>query len=184
VLRLEPLAPNAYDGPTNILYLLGESTEPSTSNTSPTTFLQLDALFATSGDDAVTTFLSGPARAGLNLEQLNAVWLAEPQLRAQAIRDYVAEHDILNRTVLVSFALLAARLGEAELAVEILRKSFIELDGFAGYWFVWARTLSETRRTQAFRDFLRDLGLVDFWRETGEWGDFCMPIGDQDFECV
>ena len=26
-------------------------------------------------------------------------------------------------------------------------------------------------------------GLVDYWRQTGDWGDVCRPAGDDDFEC-
>ena len=24
---------------------------------------------------------------------------------------------------------------------------------------------------------------VDLWRETGEWNDYCRPLGEDDFEC-
>ena len=30
---------------------------------------------------------------------------------------------------------------------------------------------------------MRETGLVDYWRQTGEWGDVCRPVGDDDFEC-
>ena len=30
---------------------------------------------------------------------------------------------------------------------------------------------------------MRELGLVDYWRAVGDWGDFCKPVGDDDFEC-
>ena len=160
------------------------ATAPS-SNTAPTTLLQLDALLATASDDAVTRFAEGPAPAGLDHGPFGVVWAAAPAMRTRALRDYVAEHDdILNRTTLSTLMFLAARLGEEALAVELMRKTFIDHDGFSGYWFIWSQTLRDTRRTEAFKDFLRDLGLVDLWRQTGEWGDFCRPIGDDDFECA
>ena len=40
------------------------------------------------------------------------------------------------------------------------------------------------RKLPGFKDLLRDLGLVDYWRKTGNWADFVRPIGDDDFECV
>jgi TolB-like protein len=184
MLRIDPLAVNGDDAPANIDYLLGRRDAPSSSNTAPTTLLQLDALLATASDDAITRFMQGPAPAGLDLEPLGAVWAVAPGARPQAIRDYVAEHTILNRTTLATLVLLAGRLGEDELAVELMRNAFIDLDGFSGYWFIWARSLREARRTEAFKDFLRDLGLVELWHATGEWGDFCRPIGDDDFACV
>lgn len=39
------------------------------------------------------------------------------------------------------------------------------------------------RADSRFKDILRDLGLVDYWRSTGNWGDFCKPVGAEDFEC-
>jgi hypothetical protein len=30
---------------------------------------------------------------------------------------------------------------------------------------------------------VRELRLVDYWRSSGNWGDFCRPIGRNDFEC-
>ena len=49
---------------------------------------------------------------------------------------------------------------------------------------LWMRLLGGMRRLPEFKDFLRDIGLVDYWRQTGDWGDFCRPVGDDDFECV
>jgi hypothetical protein len=31
---------------------------------------------------------------------------------------------------------------------------------------------------------LRDLGLVDYWRTSGNWGEFARPVGTEDFEVV
>ena len=28
-----------------------------------------------------------------------------------------------------------------------------------------------------------ELKMVGYWRNTGNWGDFCNPIGVDDFEC-
>jgi hypothetical protein len=30
---------------------------------------------------------------------------------------------------------------------------------------------------------VRELGLVDYWRASGKWGDFARPVGTDDFEC-
>ena len=38
------------------------------------------------------------------------------------------------------------------------------------------------RQTRIFKDLLRDMGLVEFYREYG-WPDLCRPIGEDDFEC-
>jgi hypothetical protein len=40
------------------------------------------------------------------------------------------------------------------------------------------------RRTQGFKDLVREIGLVDYWYATGRWSDFCRPAGDRDIECI
>jgi hypothetical protein len=34
-----------------------------------------------------------------------------------------------------------------------------------------------------FKALMRETGLADYWRHTGDWGDVCRPVGDDDFEC-
>ena len=31
-------------------------------------------------------------------------------------------------------------------------------------------------------EIVRELGLYDYWRKSGKWGDFVRPRGDDDFE--
>ena len=49
-------------------------------------------------------------------------------------------------------------------------------------WLVWHPLMAEVRTRPEFRDMLRELGLVAYWREYG-WSDFCRPTGEYDFEC-
>ena len=28
------------------------------------------------------------------------------------------------------------------------------------------------------------MGIFDYWRVTGKWGDFARPLGDDDFEII
>lgn len=48
---------------------------------------------------------------------------------------------------------------------------------------IWMSCFRNMRRLTGFKDLLREIGLVDYWRTTGDWGDFCHPVGDDDFEC-
>jgi len=42
--------------------------------------------------------------------------------------------------------------------------------------------LAEMRRLPEFMAYLREIGMVDYWKEYG-WPDICHPLGENDFEC-
>jgi hypothetical protein len=44
--------------------------------------------------------------------------------------------------------------------------------------------LPAARGDPRFKQILRDMGLVDYWRQSGKWADFCRPVGEDDFECL
>jgi tetratricopeptide (TPR) repeat protein len=48
-------------------------------------------------------------------------------------------------------------------------------------WF-WHPAYKELRKTDRFKAFARDIGLVEAWRRNG-WPDFCHPLEDNDFAC-
>jgi hypothetical protein len=48
---------------------------------------------------------------------------------------------------------------------------------------MWHGFYSDMRRLAGFKELARNAGLVDYWRTTGQWGDFCTPAIDDDFEC-
>ncbi len=49
---------------------------------------------------------------------------------------------------------------------------------------LWHHALSSVRRTPAFKQILRDVGLVDYWRRSSKWGDYARPVGEDDFEVI
>ena len=49
--------------------------------------------------------------------------------------------------------------------------------------FSWRPIFRDMRKLPGFKDLMRDIGIVDYWRTTGHWGDFCRPVGEDDFEC-
>jgi TolB-like protein/DNA-binding winged helix-turn-helix (wHTH) protein/Tfp pilus assembly protein PilF len=87
-----------------------------------------------------------------------------------------------GRLALVTAALMAGQYGDPELAVRFLRRGYLG-PGWAAQFYIWFPQLRDARRTPAFKDFVRDLGFVAMWRASGDWGDFCRPLGDEDFEC-
>lgn len=73
----------------------------------------------------------------------------------------------------------AAYFGDQELALRILE----EAGGPAIYANVPRPLFAELRQTEEFKEFVRARGLEPYWRETGNWPDYCRPLGLNDFEC-
>ena len=71
--------------------------------------------------------------------------------------------------------------GDVALAAVALRRFAIDLHTprIAALWHLALRSV---RRTSAFKEILREVGLVDYWRQSGNWGDFVRPLGEDDFE--
>jgi DNA-binding winged helix-turn-helix (wHTH) protein len=75
----------------------------------------------------------------------------------------------------------ASYYGDQALAIDGLRASPKSL--FSSGGVLWEPVFAETRRSAEFKALARDLAYVDYWRESGAWGDFCRPLGEDDFEC-
>jgi len=80
---------------------------------------------------------------------------------------------------------IADAVNEPEAALTALRASLNQSDNvdFRKYWEPWIQPYSNIRTLPGFKAMLRDAGIVDYWRTTGNWGDFCKPVGADDFEC-
>ncbi len=79
--------------------------------------------------------------------------------------------------------LFAAYFGEQDLAVAIYRRIHTRLLGIYITNF-WHPLFRKMRRLPAFKELAKEVGLVTYWRTTGQWGDFARPVGHDDFECV
>jgi TolB-like protein/DNA-binding winged helix-turn-helix (wHTH) protein len=71
---------------------------------------------------------------------------------------------------LMPVALYASLLGDQALALDAIR---VLGPTTQSLFTIWRPALSDVRRHPGFEQFVRDVGLVDYWRASGEWGDFC-----------
>ncbi len=47
---------------------------------------------------------------------------------------------------------------------------------------IWSPEFTNLRQLPEFKQFLRDIDLVELWKTRG-WPDLCQPLGEDDFEC-
>jgi hypothetical protein len=48
--------------------------------------------------------------------------------------------------------------------------------------FQWTPVLREVRQLLRFKEFVREIGLDDYWNEFG-WPDICHSLDNGNFEC-
>jgi TolB-like protein len=77
-------------------------------------------------------------------------------------------------------------LGYMARLLALMEQPQIALD----YWFgqmaspaIWDDIYADMRRLPDFNQLLQEKGLVDYWRATGNWGEFCVAAAGQDFVC-
>jgi TolB-like protein len=112
---------------------------------------------------------------------------------AGALDDHAAARALLARAFqdpayqdpsrMMILAWHSAHFGDDATAGAALRRAFVDMDGtyLPALWFP---ALARYRATPEFKQLVRDLKLVDYWRSTGNWGDYCRPLGADDFDCA
>jgi hypothetical protein len=48
---------------------------------------------------------------------------------------------------------------------------------------IWHRSFAPVRKTERFKAFVRNAGMIDYWRARG-WPELCRPVGTDDFICT
>ncbi len=83
---------------------------------------------------------------------------------------------------MVAIALYADDFDDKDLALIAYRRAFIDMQAIQ-LPFIWSPSRTGLRADPRFKDLVRELGFVDYWRASGNWGDYCKPVGKDDFEC-
>jgi len=121
------------------------------------------ALIDEYADQSVQTLLDKPEEARDEL----TLALTDPANNNPANRQWIA--------------MWASYFGEHELALQINKE--VIRSNYYDVWTIWRPIHKGMRQLPGFKDLVREWGLVDYWRTSGNWGDFCHPVGENDFEC-
>lgn len=116
------------------------------------------------------------------LEAILVEQLDDKAAARAVVRQAMADPANQTAAAMTRFFLLADLLGDKDLALAGLRRSFLELDkvNFEGLWWPFKTAIRADAR---FKAVVREIGLSDYWRATGKWGDFCRPVGRDDIKC-
>src|SRR5262249_1925625 len=99
------------------------------------------------------------------------------QLRA-SIDDPQKSSDLFALSPAMQFA---AFFGDPDLALHAAHKIARLHVSFETWAFLIGRpVMTEVRRQPGFQSLLQEIGLLDYWRSSGDWGDFCKPGVDRD----
>jgi len=98
------------------------------------------------------------------------------------LRKAAEEPTAQDATRLTLIALHAGLQGDHELAAAVA--SHGAAFGSSMDYVLWWPSLKGARQTPTWKQLMRDLGMYDYWRQSGNWGDFARPVGDDDFQIV
>ena len=125
----------------------------------------------------LNTELLGNISDTRNINEVMQTLLDTPEKAGAELRLFMADPAYNNPMLRSGIAVWASYFGEHELALQAYRES----TGLHVYF--WRPIHKGMRQLPGFKDLVRDLGLVDYWRTSGNWSDFCRPVGDDDFVC-
>ncbi len=97
------------------------------------------------------------------------------------LRSILADPSYRNFNLRVGFAVYSSYFEEDELALQAYRE--LDVSEWTTFYPIWRPIHKNMRRLPGFKDLVKKLGLVDYWQRSGNWGDFCHPVGDDDFVC-
>ena len=107
-------------------------------------------------------------------------YLDSPKEGLAKLHQLYNDDNNLSERDIADISILAAYFGDPDFAMGAMEKGIRISAG--GLFVLWYPAMREVRRTPTFKNFVREIGLVDYWNEFG-WPDLCHPVGDDDFVC-
>jgi TolB-like protein len=131
-----------------------------------------------------TEFLRGPVgRLGVGqpIHRAAQPYIGASEAGLEAIRTAYADASNPSPVALMFMAAWTAYFGDPVFASHLAEEAVGRQKSMIYYF--WLPLFEDVRRVPEFKDVVRDLGLVDYWREYG-WPPFCRPLDGEDFSCA
>jgi len=109
--------------------------------------------------------------------------LDQPEAARRVLRHAYTEIRDREALGVARLSLWASLFDDQELALDCLRRAYVDLGLTAGL-LKWQPNFAATRQDARFKQLMRDLGIYEYWRKSGKWGDFARAKGDDDFEII
>ncbi len=90
------------------------------------------------------------------------------------------DNDNLTTGNFADMSVVVAYLGDLDFSMDAMEKAY-SIDN-SRTSFIWLPVMREVRQISRFKKFVKEIGLVDYWKEYG-WPDLCHEVGDDDFVC-
>jgi hypothetical protein len=108
--------------------------------------------------------------------------LHDPEAAIKLVRAALTDPGCQDPFRQIWIARLAAFYDDTGTAVEVLRRVFMDRQTMIDLrCMMWQQPFRQARRDARFKDVLESMGLPDYWRATGKWGDFVRPLGKGEF---
>jgi len=127
------------------------------------------------------TELHGNISGSRDINQVMHALLDKPEEAGSELRLFLPDPAYNNPMNQAGVAVWASYFGEHEIAFQIFKELLVSKSFYI--WPIWRPIHKGMRQLPGFKDLVREIGLVDYWRNSGKWGEFCHPVGDDDFVC-
>jgi TolB-like protein/tetratricopeptide (TPR) repeat protein len=106
--------------------------------------------------------------------------LDNPERGLEIVRAAFEDPNLDTVAGMGNLAFFAAYFGDSALGANAYRRSL--LASTVLLQFAWTPIMEPVRGQPEFRDLMREIRLVDLWRQSG-WPEHCRPLSANDFEC-
>jgi adenylate cyclase len=107
-------------------------------------------------------------------------YLDSPKEGLAILHQLCNDENNLSERDTTNISILAAYFGDPEFAMDAMEKG--NEKNALGLFKIWYPVMTEVRQLPRFKEFVKEIGLVDYWSKFG-WPDLCHPVGYDDFVC-